>query len=90
MPFSALTLWRDIFIVIMPKEIKVAVLKISYLTNFFRSLSADQKKVLSRFLPYEGVNQNVIIHRSLFDANNHQLYLSAVSPAADEVQHPSM
>ena len=37
------------------------------LTNFIKSRSTDQKKVLCRFLPYEGINQNVKIHRDLSD-----------------------
>ena len=37
------------------------------LTNFIKSRSTDQKKVLCRFLPYEGINQNVKNHRDLSD-----------------------
>ena len=59
------------------------------LTNFIKSRSTDQKKVLCRFLHFEGDIHNVIIHLNLFAANNHQPYFSAVMPAADEVTYPS-
>jgi hypothetical protein len=74
----------------MPKEINVTDPKISYLTNFIKSRSTDQKKVLSRVLPYEGYNQNVKIYHNLFDSNNQHIHFAAVSPAADEVQQPSI
>ena len=59
------------------------------LTNFIETRSTDQKKVLCRFLHFEGDIHNVIIHLNLFAANNHPLYFSAVMPAVDEVSHPS-
>ena len=59
-------------------------------TNFITNRRTDQTKMLCRFLPYEGYNQNVKIYHNLFDSNNQHFRIFAVSPAADEVQHPSM